>query len=173
MGRRRKRRGLPLAVIDNSLLTRLVNLGIAEFLPNLFKYILIPPEVKREAYKAPHKGKRRLRKAIGEMGGFFVDCYEVDESIKVILKADLDEGEAAAIAQAEFTESILLLDEWKGFKRATNMGLEVMRTGNLLVKLKEARSVPEIKPYLQKLKASGFHMDEKVWQQLLTDAGEE
>src|SRR2546423_12809410 len=100
MARRSKRRGLPIAVTDNTLLTRLVALEVAELLPYLFKQILIPPEVKREAYKAPHKGKRRLRKLLGEMSGFFVDCYEVDELVKDYLKADLDEGEAAAIAQA-------------------------------------------------------------------------
>lgn len=62
MGRRSKHEGLPTAVIDNTLLTRLVSLEVANFLPYLFKYILIPPEVKREAYKAPSKGKRRLQK---------------------------------------------------------------------------------------------------------------
>ncbi|HEY0078357.1 MAG TPA: hypothetical protein VGB73_06895 [Pyrinomonadaceae bacterium] len=118
MTRRSKQRGLPTAVIDNTLLTRLVQLEIAQFLPFLFKKILIPPEVKREAYKAPHKGKRRLQKLVNEMAGFFVDCYEADELIKAYLKVDLGEGEAAAIAQADYTQSILLLDEKKGYKRA-------------------------------------------------------
>ena len=81
--------GLPIAVIDNTLLTRLVLLEIADFLPWLFKQVRIPPEVKREAYKAPHKGKRRLRKLIAEQAGFFIDCHEADEGVKEILKADL------------------------------------------------------------------------------------
>src|SRR5437868_7264579 len=37
MARRPKQHGLPVAVIDNTLLTRLVNLEIAQFLPLLFK----------------------------------------------------------------------------------------------------------------------------------------
>ena len=89
--------GLPIAVIDNTLLTRLVLLEIADFLPWLFKQVRIPPEVKREAYKAPHKGKRRLRKLIAEQAGFFIDCHEADEGVKEILKADLGDGEAAAL----------------------------------------------------------------------------
>ena len=172
MGRRSKHGGLPLAVIDNTLLTRLVKLEVAAFLPYLFKYILIPPEVKREAYKAPSKGKRRLQKLIGEMNGFFIDCYEANEFTKDFLKADLDEGEAAAIAQAEFKQAALLIDERKGFRTANNMQLKTIRTGKLLNILKEAGAIPEVKPYHLKLKATGFYMDENAGRQLLIEAGE-
>lgn len=99
MAASKSQRGLPFAVTDNTLLSRLDRLEIAKFLPFLFKKILIPPEVKREAYKAPHKGKKRLRRLMSEMSGFFVDCHEADVLIKEWLKAALDEGEAAAIAQ--------------------------------------------------------------------------
>ncbi|HZG54436.1 MAG TPA: hypothetical protein VEZ40_20210 [Pyrinomonadaceae bacterium] len=172
MSRRSKHGGLPLAVIDNTLLTRLVGLGLAKFLPYLFKYILIPPEVKREAYKAPAKGKRRLQKTIGEMKGFFIDCYEANEFTKDFLKADLDEGEAAAIAQAEFKQAALLIDERKGFRTANNMQLKTIRTGKLLNMLKEAGAISEVKPYHLKLKAAGFYMGENIERQLLIEAGE-
>ncbi len=92
-------RGLPIAVIDTTLFSRLVELDIAERLPWLFKSILIPPEVKREAYKAP--GRRQLRNLVREMSDFFVNCYEADEFTKEYMRVDLGEGEAAAIAQAE------------------------------------------------------------------------
>src|SRR5690242_15587766 len=102
MPRKKTSPGLPYAVIDNTLLSRLVALEVAIFLPLLFKRIRIPREVKREAYASPHKGKRRLQKLIREMAGFFVDCPEADELIKNFLMADLDAGEAAAIAQADY-----------------------------------------------------------------------
>ena len=57
MARRSKKRGLPYAVIDNTLLTRIVQLEVAQFLPLLYQQILIPPEVKKEAYKAPQEGR--------------------------------------------------------------------------------------------------------------------
>jgi predicted nucleic acid-binding protein len=174
MARRSKPRGLPVAVVDNSLLSRLVSLEVAQFLPLLFKHILIPPEVKREAYAAPHKGKRRLRKLIKEMTGFFIDCYEADELIKEYLKADLDTGEAAAIAQADIKKATLLLDEQKGFRRAEIMQLTVIRTGKLLNMLKEAGAIAAVKPYHQKLvEQMGFHLSLEVRRQLLAEAGEE
>src|SRR5258708_39877330 len=79
-------RGLPLAVIDNTLLSRLVDLELAESLPWVFKLILIPPEVKREAYRKRHGGRRRLRNLIRESSGFFVNCREVDAVIRDFLK---------------------------------------------------------------------------------------
>lgn|GEM_PF-1215853 len=168
-----RRRGLPLAVIDNTLLSRLVSLEVAQFLPLLYKHILIPPEVKREAYKAPHKGKRRLQKLVNEMKGFFVDCYEADELVKNYLQADLDEGEAAAIAQADYKQSHLLIDEDKGFKRARTMQLTALRTASLLILLKEAGAIPEVRPYYDKLEKTGFFLKETVRKRLLAIAGEE
>lgn len=172
MARVSKRGGLPDAVIDNTLLTRLVRLGIADFLPLLFKRILIPPEVRREAYRAPGKGKRRLRRVINEMAGFLVDCREADELTLEYLKADLDEGEAAAIAQADFTQSVLLLDENRGYKRAGLMQVTTIRTANLIVKLKEAGAISEVAPYFDRLEKTGFYLSVEVRQRLLEEAGE-
>lgn len=172
MKRLRVSHGLPLAVIDNTLLSRLVDLDLAELLPWVFKLILIPPEVKREAYRTRHGGRRRLRNLIREMGGFFVDCHEVDTTIREYLKADLDEGEAAAIAQADLKESMLLMDEGKGFKRAMTMQLEVVRTGRLLNMLKDAGAIREVRPYHEKLDKLGFYMKIEVRRQLLAEAGE-
>ena len=172
MGPHSKQRGLPTAVIDNTLLSRLVQLEVAELLPYLFRRILIPPEVKREAYKAPHRGKRRLRKLIAEMGGYLIDCYEVDDVVKNILMADLDEGEAAAIAQAEHTGSVVLVDERKGFKRAEIMQLTAIRTTRILTMLKEAGAIAAVTPYFDKLAKTGFYLRDEVRTQLLADAGE-
>ena len=172
MSRRSTSHGLPSGVVDNTILSRLVALDIAKFLPFLFKRILIPPEVKREAYKAPHKGKKRLRKVINENAGFFVDCHEADDLVKEYLKADLDEGEAAAIAQADATESVLILDEQRGFRRATKMQVTTIRTGRLLNMLKEVGAIAEVKSYHQKLEKSGFYLSGQIRLELLEEAGE-
>ena len=156
MAKRPFRQDLPIAVIDNTLLSRLVELQLFEFLPLLFELILVPPEVRREAYRAPHGRRRRSRNMIREMTGFFVDCREANPDVKNILNADLDEGEAAAIAQADFKDCKLLLDEEKGFKRAARMGIDVIRTGKLLNMLKKAGAIREVRPYHDKLLKLGF-----------------
>ena len=164
--------GLPRAVIDTTLLSRLVNLDIATFLPLIFKIVLIPPEVRREAYKSPGKGKRRLRKLVREMSGFFVDCTEADEFIKNFLMADLDPGEAAAIAQADYTQAVLLIDEKKGHRRATTMEITALRTTTLLCMLKEAGAIGAVGTYLDKLASTGFYLSRLDRLRVLSDAGE-
>lgn len=170
MTRPPKARLRPIAVIDTTLLSRLVELEIAERLPWLFRLILIPPEVKREAYKGP--GRRRLRNLVREMSDFFVDCYEANEFTKNLMKIDLDEGEAAAIAQAEQKQSVLLLDEKKAFKRAEAMQLTAIRTTKILTMLKEARAIEAVKPYFDKLEKTDFYLKDEVRRQLLVEAGE-
>jgi predicted nucleic acid-binding protein len=107
------------------------------------------------------------------MSGFFVDCHEADELVKNFLKADLDVGEAAAIAQADYTESVLLIDEKRGYKRAETMQLRIIRTANLLNMLKASGAIKEVKPYFNKLEETGFHLKAEIRAQLLAEAGEE
>jgi predicted nucleic acid-binding protein len=101
-----------------------------------------------------------------------VNCREVDASIRDFLKADLDDGEAAAIAQAEFTNAILLLDEEKGFRRAIMMQITVVRTLRLLNMLKAAGAIRRVLPYHEKLDKLGFYMTLEDRNQLLAEAGE-
>jgi predicted nucleic acid-binding protein len=165
-----KARLRPVAVIDITLLSRLVDLEIADLLPWLFRLILIPPEVKREAYKGP--GRRRLRNLVREMSDFFVDCHDENEFTKNLMRIDLDAGEAAAIAQAEQKQSVLLLDEKKAFKRAEAMQLTAIRTTTILTMLKEASVITAITPYFDKLAKTGFYLKDELRRELLAEAGE-
>jgi len=160
----------PVAVIDTTLFSRVVELEIAERLPWLFRLILIPPEVKREAFKGP--GRRRLKNLVKEMSDFFVDCFEVNEFTKDLMRSDLDEGEAAAIAQAEQKQSVVLLDERKAFKRAEAMQLTPIRTTRILAMLKEAGAIESIKPYFDKLTKTDFYLRDELRERLLAEAGE-
>jgi predicted nucleic acid-binding protein len=149
MDRNGKTAGLPVAVIDNTLLSRLAELEMAKFLPYIFKQIRIPPEVKREAYKG--RNKRRLKNLLNESSGFFVDCLEADIANKEILKTIVDEGEAAAIAQAEATDSAIITDDDNGRKQAQKREIEVFRTGKILCLLKQANAIDLVAPYLEVL----------------------
>src|SRR5882757_8893503 len=143
---------LPQTVIDTTLLSRLIQLEIIEYLPDVFGKIRIPPEVKREAFRS--KGRKRLKSVIAENAGFFIDCHEVDYFLKNFLtdEKSLDKGEAAALAQADYTRSSILIDEGKGRKVAVGLNLTVIPTGRVLLLLKEAESIKLVKPYLDKLR---------------------
>jgi hypothetical protein len=169
----RNKNRLPIAVIDNTLLTRLIQLEIVEFLPFIFQKILIPIEVQKESYKARNKHKQRLRKIIGEMKGFFEICNKDDFLNKEILKTLLDLGEASAIAQAEYTKSAIIIDEKKGRKQAELRELEVISTIKIFFLLKESGVIEEIKPFLDKLVDDlGFYLSKKLRISFLEEAGE-
>ncbi len=165
-----KSAGLSVAVIDNTLLSRLVALGIAVFLPQIFEQIRIPPEVRREAERSPNN--EELINLLNESNDFFIDCFEADITNKEILKTILDEGEASVIAQAEITESVVITDDKAAYKEAIGRDLKVFRTGAILCLLKEAGQIPLIAPYLEKLKESGFRLTARDRQAILKKADE-
>lgn len=140
---------LPDAVIDTTLLSRLAALGLAPKLPLVFRQIRVPLEVRREAYKASNK--RRLRNLLDEMSDFFIDCREAEKGIKEVLEFVLDEGEAAVIAQAEATNSTVIIDEGKGYRESVERNITVFRTGAVLCLLKDAGQIQLVAPYLDKL----------------------
>ena len=163
-------RKLPTVVTDNTLLSRLTALEIADFLPLIFTKVLIPVEVRKEAFRS--RDKRRLRNLLNQMSDFFVYCQQDDYLVKEFLKESLDEGEASAIAQAEYTGSALILDERKGHGEAVKRDLPVFRTTKILSMLKEAGFIPAIKPYLDKLNETGFYLSSRIYNSLLRKAGE-
>jgi hypothetical protein len=83
---------LPTAVIDNTLLSRLTRLEkIIESLPYIFARILIPLEVREEAFKGPNKN--RLRNLLNHKPDFFLICKHDDFLVKELLKELLDVGD--------------------------------------------------------------------------------
>ena len=161
---------MSVAVIDNTLLSRLVALDIAVFLPFIFKQIRIPPEVRSDAERSLNK--EELINLLNESRDFFIDCFEADVTNKEILKTILDEGEAAVIAQAEITESVVITDDKAAYKEAIGRDLQVFRTGAILCLLKEAGQIPLIAPYLEKLEESGFRLLARDRQAILKKADE-
>lgn len=68
----------------------------------------------------------------------------------------MDEGEAAAIAQADHKQAHLLIDENEGFNRAQKMQITAVRTLQLLNMLKAVGAIESVKPYYEKLDKTDF-----------------
>lgn len=166
------RRKLPIAVIDNTLLSRLLELGLADQLSFLFSRIHIPADVKREASKAPGRVRRRLKKLMRENPLFWHNCTEEDSDVRTLLTEELDPGEVAVIAQVEKLKAVAIIDENNAYATATRMSIEVHRTGSILCKLKEAGAIPEVRRYLVGLCKLGFWIEDKICRQILANAGE-
>ena len=178
MRKRRSRRGVRLAVIDATLLRRLLHVDLLDALAATFHQIHVPLQVEIEARRAPEKMGKRLRRVLRK-SKFLIRCPHYDEVVFSFLldMPDMHAGESEALAQADFLRGrsqnvILLIDEMKGVSVASKMRLPFLRTGALLLELKQAALIEDVKSYLDRLRARGFWLDDSVYLEILRTAGE-
>lgn len=162
----------PEVVIDTTLLSRLRSSGLVECLPWIFHKVHIPPEVLAETKAGPGRPRRWLRKLLSEQRDFFVRCEQEDAVVRAYLEADLDRGEASVLAQAYFLGAEAIIDEAEGHRRGVAMDVLVLRTGAVLLRLKEAGAIDAVAPYLDLLVASGFRLSGAARLEILGQAGE-
>lgn len=115
---------------------------------------------------------------MAEGAGFYEACTAGDPFTVDFLAADLDPGEAEALAQAQDllaigeTDVRVIVDEARAVGIAQNLGLTVMRTGRLLLELKILGGIEQVAPLLDRLASQGFHLSMAAREQILRDAGE-
>lgn len=96
-----------------------------------------------------------------------------DKQYHSILELEVDKGEASAIALAlESKPSLLILDDLKARKLADKLMLEYTGTLGLFLKAKESGKILQIKPFLEKIQATNFRFSQKIFDEILTIAGE-
>ena len=160
-----------IVVSDTSVICNLFLINQLELLPAIFEEVIIPQKVFEELL---------------ELKNFDVDISPIvnadfleakipknTEFISQLL-ADIDEGEAHAIALAlELKADLLLIDELKGRAIAKQWGLEITGLLGVLLRGKKNGIISEIKPILDKLIShANFFIDENLYQLILKKAGE-
>lgn len=90
-----------------------------------------------------------------------------------LLKMDLDEGEASAIALSlELDDSILILDDLKGRKVADRLKLRYSGTLGLILGAKQTEIIKSVRPVLDKIKSTDFRFSDELLETVLKEAGE-
>lgn len=90
-----------------------------------------------------------------------------------LLKMDLDEGEASAIALSlEMDNSFLILDDLKGRKVADRLNLRYSGTLGLILAAKRAKIIKSVRPVLDKIKSTDFRFSDELLETVLREAGE-
>lgn len=97
-----------------------------------------------------------------------------DEPILRLLKRDLDEGEAEAIALAINRKAdLILLDETEARSVAELYSLPKTGVIGILMRAREAGKVQSLRTELEKLREQGgFWIDEELYRQVLSAVGE-
>ena len=90
-----------------------------------------------------------------------------------VLLDELDLGEAETIVLArELGADWVLMDEKKGRRKLTQMGLNKIGTVGILLKAKQVGLLPVIRPELEQLRQRGFSISQTVLDSVLRQANE-
>ncbi len=156
-------------VISNtSPLIGLSGLNCLPLLRDLYTEVWIPREVEKEFLVVDQTFYREvLNKAP------WIKVVDVTNSQSATIYQGIDAGEAEVFALAvEHDARLVILDENKGRRRATKVGLKVKGTLGVLLEAKEEGLIVATKPLLIQLRANGMRLSESLINKVLQEAGE-
>ena len=157
-----------LIVCDTSPITNLLQIGQLNILHSLFKQIVIPESVYNELmYYEDQKNEIERRSWI------IVKSVKNFKKLE-LLELQLDKGEAEAIVLAEeLSADMIVIDERKGRKIATEYGLRIIGLLGILISAKREGYIDLLKPYLEKLVFDvGFRINKNLYQRVLQEVDE-
>jgi predicted nucleic acid-binding protein len=104
----------------------------------------------------------------------WIEIVKIKDQLAVdVLLDELDLGEAETIILArELGADWVLMDEKKGRRKLTQLGLSKIGTVGILLKAKQLGLLAIIQPDLEKLRHQGFSISQPVIDALLKQAGE-
>lgn len=156
-----------IVVSDTSPITNLIQIGCLNMLNVVFGKIIIPQTVYNELCELADQ-----KKILDDQDWISVIAAE-NRSVITQLEANLDKGEAEAIALAiELQSDFLIIDEIKGRTIAENMGIKIVGLLGTLLKAKELGHLSELKPKLEQLVKLGFRINPRLYEHVLKMAGE-
>ena len=151
-----------IVVSNTSPLTNLAIIEQFHLLHALYQHIVIPESVWRElnANGIEWPGSQQTRQAT------WIERMSVaNRPLVTVLRCDLDQGEAEAIALAlELHADLLLIDEREERRVAEQLGLRVTGVVGLLIEAKMQAKLSRIKPLLDRLRYdAGFFISNRVY----------
>lgn len=151
---------MPNAIIaDTSCLIILANIDELDLLRKVFGTIVTTGDVAQE---------------FGEPLPIWIEIASVTDLYRQqLLEMQIDKGESSAIALAlETPNSTVILDDFKARKIAERLGLRFTGTLGVMVKAKLQGEIPSIKPLLEKMHGTNFHLSPELEEMVLQQANE-
>lgn len=148
-----------IIISDTSCFIILKNIGEFHLLQKLYSKITTTVEIATE---------------FGEPLPEWVEILSVkSKDTQRLLELQIDKGESSAIALAlEISDSLLILDDIKARKVATQLGLSITGTLGIIIKAKLEGIIPSVIPILNKIKQTDFRLSNEVELQVLKAAME-
>lgn len=110
-----------------------------------------------------------IAKEFGEELPYWIKVQAVsDIKYQFFLATQVDIGEASAIALAtEFTDVLLILDDLKARKLATQLKFKVTGTLGVIYRAKQLKIIEKVKPLLDKLLLTNFRVTDTIIEEFL------
>ncbi len=151
---------MKLIISDSTTIITLLNIGRLDVLKNIFSLVYLPQKVYDEVV---------IEEKIVLDKEFFVVKKINDKNLYTLLSKSLDAGECEAIVLAKEMELSLIIDEKKGRKIASNLGLNIFGfIGLLLLNYKkEMLTKEDTLDVFYKAKEQGFRVGETLENEFL------
>ncbi|MDP5208122.1 DUF3368 domain-containing protein [Microbulbifer sp. 2205BS26-8] len=159
-----------IVVSDTTAITHLAKIGALHILQKLYGEILIPEAVVSELAQV----KRAQPGALQVLNSPWIKVVPINNQTVVNkLTRHLDLGESEAIALSlELDADVLIIDEVAGRAVAKKLVHSIIGMVGVLLEAKKKGHVTQVKPYLDKLRSTGFRLGEDIYKLALTRAGE-
>jgi len=160
-----------IVVSNTSPIFYLSTIGQLDLLRQLYAEIVIPTTVLNEI---THVGNTDASARVVPTLSWIKTQSATDQAFVNTLRAELDPGEAEAIALAvELNADRLLMDERLGRAAAMRVGLQVTGVLGILIAAKRNNLIQEVKPLLDALiEQVGFWIDTRLYGEVLAAVGE-
>ena len=165
---------MPAIVSDSSTLIHLARIGRLSLLREMFGAVIIPPAVWQEVV-IEGKGRAGAQEVRIAKNAAWIQVVDVANKLLLkILKRELDNGEAEAIALAvEIEADLLLIDETEGRRIATLYDLPKTGVIGILLRAKLEGRIESLRQELDALREDGgFWIAEALYRKSLEAAGE-
>ena len=151
---------MKLIISDSTTIITLLNIDRLDVLKNIFSLVYLPQKVYEEVV---------IEEKIVLDKEFFVVKKINDKNLYTLLSKSLDAGECEAIVLAKEMELSLIIDEKKGRKIASNLGLNIFGFIGLLVLnyKKEMLTKEDTLDVFYKAKEHGFRVGETLENEFL------
>jgi predicted nucleic acid-binding protein len=138
-----------IVVADTSVILNLCRIGHENLLQHLFQRVLIPTKVAEEFARLANAQKRFSGLILPE----WVEVLAAPASFPAeVVKADLDAGEAAAIALSlEQKADALLIDETLGRRIAVKLGIRTIGIIRILIEARDKHLISSVGALLDRL----------------------
>jgi predicted nucleic acid-binding protein len=160
-----------IVVSDTTVLSTLFLMGRLDWLEQLFGQVIIPQSVFNELLELESFGHDV---SVFKKASWFVVESASNQQLIADFSKELDLGESEAIVLAlEKKADFLLIDERKGTRKATELGLQTIGLLRVVIELKDRKIISVVRPYLDAMRQTGgFWISDRLYSKVLESAGE-